>query len=63
MPPSLYSNPFQAQMQMANAFSRENKVFSTPRVLNAISDALNKSLRNYEEKCAQTVENSESSKK
>lgn len=48
MPPCNYSNPFQAQFSMGANFPRENPLFSTPRVLNAISDALNKSLRNYE---------------
>ena len=63
LPPSVYSNPFQAQFQMAPAFSRGNQGISTSKVLNAISGALNKSLQNYQEKCAQIAENSEGSKK
>ena len=59
MPSYVFSNPFQAQFPAGISFSRDNQVISAPRVLNAISEALNKSLRNFEEKCAKTIEISE----
>lgn len=57
MPPCVYPNPFQAQFPMRTTFINENKAFSTPKVLNALSQALKKSIQNYEEKCTKNDEN------
>lgn len=50
MPNCYYNTPIQAPFAMGMPFQRENPISSGLNILQALSQALNKSVRNYEQK-------------